>query len=445
MENSMQFKQNQNPVNEKTKIYKCEICDKEFKNNDGLRHHFNNVHNLVKGTNSLANSESIQDVRALKEDYKAGCFENPSKFLKSKYGESYTADANSEVISSRIAEKQRARENRSSITRRYGNIETPKEISFENESEEDDNTTDEQRKARQYRKRKAQPGWNVQNHVFTGPENPEIKLYKDPNDGMTYEYDNEKKAWFPRINEDFMAQYQMNYGFTKDGQAEPTRPSEEIEPQKNVESEHSDPKKSAKEIKKPQWFEHDSEKSTKVYVSLLPDGAPDDDWNEDEFVKFMSKCGVLDIDVRTNKPKAKLYKDEEGNFKGDGLCTYLKVESVQLALTILDGSCIKPGQAIKVEKAKFELKGNYNPKLKPKKLSKKEQERAKKRHEKMLAWEPDKLRGERTKRDKVIGTQLALKSGKKCNFKSTKTHFSQFQKWQKNIFAPEKSLKLHFW
>ena len=76
----------------------------------------------------------------------------------------------------------------------------------------------------------------------------------------------------------------------------------------------------------------------------------------------------------------------------------------------LDGSCIKPGQAIKVEKAKFELKGSYNPKLKPKKLSKKEQERAKKRHEKMLAWEPDKLRGERTKRDKVIGkkTQLSV-------------------------------------
>ena len=39
---------------------------------------------------------------------------------------------------------------------------------------------------------------------------------------------------------------------------------------------------------------------------------------------------LIDIDVRTNKPKAKLYKDEEGNFKGDGLCTYVKVESVQL-------------------------------------------------------------------------------------------------------------------
>ena len=47
------------------------------------------------------------------------------------------------------------------------------------------------------------------------------------------------------------------------------------------------------------------------------------------------KFELSSIDVRTNKPKAKLYKDEEGNFKGDGLCTYLKVESVQLALTIL--------------------------------------------------------------------------------------------------------------
>ena len=223
-------------------------------------------------------------------------------------------------------------------------------------------------------------------------------MYKDPNDGMTYEYDETKKAWFPRINEDFVAHYQMNYGFTKDGVAEPTRPSEEPQPEPEAEPQA----KKAKETKKPQWFEDDNEKTTKVYVSNLPDGPPDKEWNEEEFVKFMQKCGVIDIDVRTNKPKVKLYKDEDGNLKGDGLCTYMKIESVQLALTILDGSSIKPGQAIKVEKAKFELKGDYNPKLKPKKLSKKEQERLKKRQEKMLAWEPDKLRGERSKRDKVV-------------------------------------------
>ena len=117
----------------------------------------------------------------------------------------------------------------------------------------------------------------------------------------------------------------------------------------------------------------------------------------------MSKCGVIDVDVRTNKPKVKLYKDSEGNFKGDGLCTYMKVESVQLAMTIIDGGTLDHfNTPLKVEKAKFEMKGNYNPKLKPKKLSKKEQERAKKKQDKMLAWEPDKLRGERSKKDKII-------------------------------------------
>ena len=136
----------------------------------------------------------------------------------------------------------------------------------------------------------------------------------------------------------------------------------------------------------------------------------------------MAKCGVVDVDVRTNKPKVKLYKDADGNYKGDGLCTYVKVcqnpsiyrtstkhvlcfqiESVELALTIIDGSEIKPGQKIVVERAKFEMKGEtYNPKLKPKKIGKKELEKAKKRREKLLAWEPDRLRGERSKRDKVI-------------------------------------------
>jgi HIV Tat-specific factor 1 len=43
----------------------------------------------------------------------------------------------------------------------------------------------------------------------------------------------------------------------------------------------------------------------------------------------------------------------------------------------------------------------YDPKLKPKKLKKKELARLK-RIDKMLAWEPDQLRGERPKRDKVV-------------------------------------------
>ena len=70
-----------------------------------------------------------------------------------------------------------------------------------------------------------------------------------------------------------------------------------------------------KKPKKAEWFDEDSEKTTKVYVTGLPDGKAEN-WDEEEFTKYMSKCGVVDIDVRTNKPKVKLYKDDDGNYKG---------------------------------------------------------------------------------------------------------------------------------
>ena len=37
------------------KLYKCEICENEFKNKNGLRQHFNIVHNFVKGCEHQCN------------------------------------------------------------------------------------------------------------------------------------------------------------------------------------------------------------------------------------------------------------------------------------------------------------------------------------------------------------------------------------------------------
>ncbi len=64
--------------------------------------------------------------------------------------------------------------------------------------------------------------WVTDFYVFnqgTYTTDPETgsQLYKDTNDGMVYEWDKAKNAWFPRIDEDFMAVYQMNYGFTPEG------------------------------------------------------------------------------------------------------------------------------------------------------------------------------------------------------------------------------------
>ena len=63
--------------------------------------------------------------------------------------------------------------------------------------------------------------------------------------------------------------------------------------------------KAQKAKQKPKWFEDDSGKSTKVYVSGLPL-----DMTEERLMEFMSKCGMVDIDIRTNKPKLKLYRDD---------------------------------------------------------------------------------------------------------------------------------------
>jgi len=259
------------------------------------------------------------------------------------------------------------------------------------ESEEDENATEEEKKARQYRKRKAAPGWDKTNYSkdpVTG-----VTTYKDATDGVVYEFDETKNAWFPRLDEDFMAAYQINYGFTADGKAEPTKPSEET-PKAVAEPA---PKKTKGTTDEPaKWFDEDTAKSTKVYVSNLPTSV-----TEESFVELMSKCGMVEFDIRTKKPKVKLYKDSENVPKGDGLCSYIKPESVQLALTILDGSEVE-GNKITVERAKFEMKGEYDPKLKPKKLTKKQIEKAKKQKEKLFAWIPDKIKGERAKHEKVI-------------------------------------------
>ena len=44
-----------------------------------------------------------------------------------------------------------------------------------------------------------------------------------------------------------------------------------------------------------------------------------------------------------------MYCDSEGDFKGDALCCYLKIESVSLAIQLLDESEFK-GQKIHVER-----------------------------------------------------------------------------------------------
>ena len=65
----------------------------------------------------------------------------------------------------------------------------------------------------------------------------------------------------------------------------------------------------------------------------------------------------------------------------DDFFFFFQQESVDLALKILDGSNVH-GSTISVERAKFELKGDFDPSKKKKKLSNKAKRKMKERQQK---------------------------------------------------------------
>ncbi|XP_065332450.1 17S U2 SnRNP complex component HTATSF1 isoform X2 [Cloeon dipterum] len=230
-----------------------------------------------------------------------------------------------------------------------------------------------------------------------------VAIYTDPKDGTEYEWDKLKNSWMPRVDEVFIARYQLNYGFTEESKrslSEIRQAEAEAAAKKEKEmhelKELKAQKRAAQAQEEPKWFDQDQKTNTKVYVSGLPC-----DITEQEYVDFMQKCGIITKDIDTGKLKIKLYSDDEGNLKGDGLCTYIKVESVDLACKLLDGSDLR-GHKVRVEPAKFQMKGSFNPGLKPKKRKKKDKEKLKKMQDKLLAWRPDKLRGERERHERVV-------------------------------------------
>ncbi|KAK6025843.1 hypothetical protein OSTOST_08246 [Ostertagia ostertagi] len=141
--------------------------------------------------------------------------------------------------------------------------------------------------------------------------------------GVKMKWNPTKQEWErveETIDEDFIASYQANYGVPYDY-------SKLDEERKAAEAERAKSNKSAERREK-----------------KARDAAE----------------AQVQPDARTNKPKLKLYVDEQGQLKGDGRCCYIKKESVDLALSILDGYVLK-GKEVHVEKARFELKGEFDP------------------------------------------------------------------------------------
>lgn len=98
-----------------------------------------------------------------------------------------------------------------------------------------------------------------------------------------------------------------------------------------------------KEKKKQKWYK--PKINSFIYVSNLPL-----DMTKEELEKFATKCGVIRLDRVTGNKKIKLYTDESGKFKGDASVSYVKLESVEMALELLNDSEIRPGCRVSVSK-----------------------------------------------------------------------------------------------
>ncbi|GJQ11646.1 hypothetical protein GpartN1_g3437.t1 [Galdieria partita] len=110
-----------------------------------------------------------------------------------------------------------------------------------------------------------------------------------------------------------------------------------------------------KKKKRERWNEEVAKNNTSIYFTGIPSDA-----TEEEVVEFFSKCGILKVDPYSGKAKVKLYKDESGNLKGDGVVTYALQPSVENAFKVLDQTEFRFGTGTRIclEPARFELKGD---------------------------------------------------------------------------------------
>lgn len=95
------------------------------------------------------------------------------------------------------------------------------------------------------------------------------------------------------------------------------------------------------------------QKQTSIFISHLPPSATISQ------ISSAFKVAGLILEDPNGDPRIKLYKKEDGTPKGEALVIYLKEESVELAIRLLDETELVPGAGegeMKVAKAEWEKK-----------------------------------------------------------------------------------------
>ena len=67
------------------------------------------------------------------------------------------------------------------------------------------------------------------------------------------------------------------------------------------------------------------------------------DITENELKEYFVRCGVIKLDPNSGKEQIKLYRDDNGVPKGDARIGFMMLESVDMAIEMLNESEIRPG------------------------------------------------------------------------------------------------------
>ena len=144
-------------------------------------------------------------------------------------------------------------------------------------------------------------------------------------------------------------------------------------------------------------------RNTAVYVTRLPVDA-----ESDELYPTFSKAGLI-LEDDKGQPRIKIYKDDEGRSKGEALVVFLKEDSVDLAIRLLDDRELRLGEGgepMRVSKAEFTSKapaengGSENSK--PDHQKKRRQKKVDKLKSKLGGWDSDEEAPSTTRYDKIV-------------------------------------------
>ncbi|PWN20479.1 hypothetical protein BCV69DRAFT_294165 [Microstroma glucosiphilum] len=225
-------------------------------------------------------------------------------------------------------------------------------------------------------------------------------VYEDPNTGVESEYDEQLGKWRQLVDEEEWKAQQGAYGVEGVDEDRPAAPvirrekkkrkiqdlggtdpnsidgnatgstqllgADQMAPNRSDgAAEAEDERGSAKSKTRPARRER---VNTSLFISSLPLDA-----TQDEVAKVFSRYGIL-AESDDGSPRVKLYTDDKtGMFKGEALLTFFKAESCQLAIQLLDGTCLRAAEGkstplMKVQMADWsgkETEGSKTETVKP--------------------------------------------------------------------------------